>query len=62
MSGPAVETPEAVDREEVEVDALLETVFRYYGFDFRQYARPSLRRRLWRRASLEGGLARGPHW
>jgi len=38
----------------VEVDTLLEAVFRYYGFDFRQYARPSLRRRLWRRASLEG--------
>jgi len=46
----------AVDREEVEVDALLEAVYRYYGFDFRQYARPSLRRRLWRRASLEGAL------
>jgi len=45
-----------VDREEVEVDALLEAVYRYYGFDFRQYARPSLRRRLWRRASLEGAL------
>ncbi len=43
-----------VDREEVEIDALLETVFRCYGFDFRQYARPSLRRRLWRRADLEG--------
>ena len=42
-----------VDREEVEIDALLEAVFRYYGFDFRQYARPSLRRRLWRRADLE---------
>ena len=52
--GPALAGNEAVDREEVEVDALLETVFRYYGFDFRQYARPSLRRRLWRRASLEG--------
>ena len=52
--GPALASTEAVDREEVEVDALLETVFRYYGFDFRQYARPSLRRRLWRRASLEG--------
>lgn len=40
--------------EDVEVDALLDAVYRYYGFDFRQYARPSLRRRLWRRASLEG--------
>jgi chemotaxis protein methyltransferase CheR len=43
-----------VDLEDVEIDGLLEAVFRYYGFDFRQYARPSLRRRLWRRADLEG--------
>ncbi|MEO5679172.1 MAG: protein-glutamate O-methyltransferase CheR [Acidimicrobiales bacterium] len=43
-----------VDREDIEIDALLEAVYRYYGFDFRQYARPSLRRRLWRRADLEG--------
>ena len=43
----------AVDREDVEIDCLLEAVYRYYGFDFRQYARPSLRRRLWRRADLE---------
>lgn len=53
---PALASSDAVDREEVEVDALLEAVYRYYGFDFRQYARPSLRRRLWRRASLEGAL------
>ncbi len=51
---PPEEPAVAVDREEVEVDALLEAVYRYYGFDFRQYARPSLRRRLWRRAGLEG--------
>jgi chemotaxis protein methyltransferase CheR len=44
----------AADLEAVEVDALLETVYRFYGFDFRQYARPSLRRRLLRRAEFEG--------
>jgi len=38
----------------VEIEVLLEAVYRCYGFDFRQYSRPSLRRRLWRRASLEG--------
>jgi len=53
MSEPGLEAAIYVDREEVEVDALLEAVYRYYGFDFRQYARPSLRRRLWRRATLE---------
>jgi len=52
----ASEAAASIDREEVEIDALLEAVFRYYGFDFRQYARPSLRRRLWRRASLEGAF------
>ncbi|MBW3556843.1 MAG: protein-glutamate O-methyltransferase CheR [Actinobacteria bacterium] len=36
------------------MDLLLEAVYRHYGFDFRQYARPSLRRRLTRRLSLEG--------
>lgn len=41
-------------REEIEVDLLLEAVYRQYGFDFRQYARASLRRRVWRRADLEG--------
>jgi chemotaxis protein methyltransferase CheR len=42
------------ERETIEIDLLLEAVFRRYGFDFRQYARASLRRRLWRRVSLEG--------
>src|SRR5262249_3628118 len=32
---------------ELEVDLLLEGVFRRYGFDFRDYASASLRRRLW---------------
>ena len=42
------------EREAVEIDLLLEAVFRLYGFDFRQYARASLRRRLWRRVQFEG--------
>ena len=44
----------AADLESVEIDVLLEAVNRVYGFDFREYARPSLRRRLWRRADAEG--------
>ena len=40
-------------REQVEVDLLLESIFRLYGFDFRGYARASITRRLWRRAGLE---------
>jgi chemotaxis protein methyltransferase CheR len=38
----------------LEMDLLLEAIFRNYGFDFRQYARGSVRRRLSRRMALEG--------
>jgi chemotaxis protein methyltransferase CheR len=37
------------DLEELEIELLLEGVYRRYGFDFREYAPASLRRRLWRR-------------
>jgi chemotaxis protein methyltransferase CheR len=39
--------------EDLEIDLLLEGLFRHYGYDFRQYARSSLRRRLWRRVYAE---------
>jgi chemotaxis protein methyltransferase CheR len=44
----ATSTPQADGGsiEEVEVDLLLEAVFRVRGFDFRDYARASLRRRI----------------
>ena len=42
------------DVEDIEVALLLEAIYRRYGFDFRQYAPASLRRRLWRRAHAEG--------
>src|SRR5207244_12243945 len=32
--------------EDIEIDLLLEGIFRQYGFDFRNYARSSLRRRV----------------
>lgn len=34
--------------EDIEVELLLEGVFRYYGFDFRNYAPASLKRRIWK--------------
>ena len=40
--------------EALELELLLEGIHRRYGYDFRGYARASLRRRLWRRADLEG--------
>jgi chemotaxis protein methyltransferase CheR len=42
------------EREALEISLLLEGVHQHYGFDFRQYARASLRRRLWRRVYAEG--------
>jgi chemotaxis protein methyltransferase CheR len=43
---------DAVD--EIELALLLEGVYRRYGFDFREYAPASLRRRVWRRVHAEG--------
>jgi chemotaxis protein methyltransferase CheR len=40
--------------ERIETDLLLEGIFRRYGFDFREYAPASLKRRLWRRIHAEG--------
>jgi chemotaxis protein methyltransferase CheR len=45
---------EAVDLEKIELDCLLEAVYHRYGFDFREYAPASLRRRINRRVKLEG--------
>jgi len=43
--------------EDVELDLLLEAIQRVYGYDFRNYARASLRRRLWRRVTAEGRVS-----
>lgn len=44
----------AADTYALEVSLLLEAVYRRYGFDFRQYSLPSLRRRIWNAARAEG--------
>ncbi len=56
MSGFTTSEQVAQDQtlEQLEVELLLEAVYRRYGFDFREYARASLRRRLWRRMNVEG--------
>ena len=41
------------DLERVEIELLLEGIFRQYGFDFRSYAYASIRRRLWKRVEAE---------
>jgi chemotaxis protein methyltransferase CheR len=51
----SVEEPAARDDvDEIELELLLEGVYRRYGFDFREYAPASLRRRVWRRVHAEG--------
>ena len=42
------------DLERLEIELLLEAVYRHYGFDFRSYAYASIRRRLWKRVEGEG--------
>ena len=39
--------------EDLEVDLVLEGIYQHYGYDFRGYARGSIKRRLWRRAAAE---------
>lgn len=53
---PAVEPPQAFkpDLERIEIELLLEGIFRHYGFDFRSYAYASIRRRLWKRIEEDG--------
>jgi chemotaxis protein methyltransferase CheR len=48
-----VDRGEELDLERLEIELLLEAVYRRYGFDFRDYAPASLRRRLRRRMDGE---------
>src|SRR4029077_2193524 len=51
LDGPPVSYDPELER--VEIQLLLEGVFRHYGFDFRAYAYASIRRRLWKRIAAE---------
>jgi chemotaxis protein methyltransferase CheR len=51
LNGPPVAYN--ADLERIEIELLLEAVFRHYGFDFRSYAYASIRRRLWKRIEAE---------
>jgi chemotaxis protein methyltransferase CheR len=52
LTGPPLSYDAALER--VEIELLLQGVFRHYGFDFRSYAYASIRRRLWKRIESEG--------
>ncbi|HEX3055901.1 MAG TPA: hypothetical protein VHP82_07160, partial [Gaiellaceae bacterium] len=43
-----------LETEALELQLLLEGVYRQYGFDFREYAPSSLKRRVQRRVDAEG--------
>jgi chemotaxis protein methyltransferase CheR len=45
---------ESRELEDIELQLLAEAIHQRYGYDFRGYARASLRRRFWRRVHLEG--------
>jgi chemotaxis protein methyltransferase CheR len=51
MPGPPAGYSSELER--VEIELLLEGIFRQYGFDFRAYAYSSMRRRLWKRVEAE---------
>jgi chemotaxis protein methyltransferase CheR len=51
---PGHAAAERLELETIELTLLLEGVYRRYGYDFREYALASLRRRVWRRAHQEG--------
>ena len=40
--------------QELELRLLLEGIYQHYGYDFREYARSSVRRRVWRHMTEEG--------
>jgi chemotaxis protein methyltransferase CheR len=53
MTTAAEASGSADELERLEVELLLEAIHRRYGFDFREYAKASLKRRLWRRMAAE---------
>ncbi len=53
-NAPAVDEQLKLNLEEIEIRLLTEGIFSHYGFDFRDYSLPSLKRRVWKRVYAEG--------
>jgi chemotaxis protein methyltransferase CheR len=51
---PAIDEQQKLNLEDIEVRLLTEGIFSHYGFDFRDYSMPSLKRRVWKRVYAEG--------
>lgn len=47
VNGKSTEAESCGELEKIEIDLLLEGIYRYYGFDFRNYVFASIRRRIW---------------
>lgn len=54
MTGEQVITDDDVNIEELEIRLLLEAIYSLYGYDFRQYSKASMRRRVLHRLGLSG--------
>ncbi|HMC23119.1 MAG TPA: protein-glutamate O-methyltransferase CheR [Thermoanaerobaculia bacterium] len=54
----AVETKldeqQKLELEAIEIKLLAEGIYAHYGFDFRDYSQPSMKRRIWKRTYAEG--------
>lgn len=50
----AVDEQQKLDLEAIEIKLLAEGIYQHYGFDFRDYSQPSLKRRIWKRVYAEG--------
>ena len=44
--GKEVRNPEILEIEDIEIDLLLEAIFRKYGYDFRNYGKAHVKRRI----------------
>lgn len=54
MTGEQVITDDDVNIEDLEIRLLLEAIYSLYGYDFRQYSKASMRRRILHRLGLSG--------
>ena len=54
LDAPQIQKPHRHDLEALEIDLLLESIYRHYGYDFREYARASLKRRILHCMEIEG--------
>ena len=50
----AVDEQQKLDLEAIEIKLLAEGIYQHYGFDFRDYSQPSLKRRIFKRIYAEG--------